>query len=114
MTAQRELGPNIVDLVEVDALREEVRKKYREVADSPTAKFHFHTGRAHALRMGYPASPLGQLPEEATEAFAGVANPFYWDLPREGESFGAPPARTQPDPQALVTVAGYRTIGACG
>ena len=86
MTAQRELGPNIVDLVEVDALREEVRKKYREVADSPTAKFHFHTGRAHALRMGYPASPLGQLPEEATEAFAGVANPFYWDLPREGEN----------------------------
>ncbi len=85
MTAQGELGANIVDLVDVDALREEVRKKYREVAASPTAEFHFHTGRAHALRMGYPASPLDQLPEEATEAFAGVANPFYWGLPREGE-----------------------------
>lgn len=85
MTAQRELGANIVDLVDVDALREEVRKKYREVAASPTSEFHFHTGRAHALRMGYPGSPLDQLPEEATEAFAGVANPFYWGLPREGE-----------------------------
>ncbi len=85
MAAQRELGANIVDLVDVDALREEVRKKYREVADAPTAEFHFHTGRAHALRMGYPASPLDQLPEEATEAFAGVANPFYWGLPRESE-----------------------------
>ena len=84
--SQRELGANIVDLVDVDALREEVRKKYREVADSPTATFHFHTGRAHALRMGYPASPLDQLLEEATEAFAGVANPFYWGLPREGEN----------------------------
>ena len=86
MAVERELGANIVDLVDVDALREEVRKKYREVADSPTAEFHFHTGRAHALRMGYPASPLDQLPEKATEAFAGVANPFYWGLPRKGEN----------------------------
>ena len=79
------LGSNIVDLVDVDALREEVRKKYREVADTPSAEFHFHTGRQHALRMGYPEWPLDQLPEEATEAFAGVANPFYWGLPRTGE-----------------------------
>ena len=79
------LGSNIVDLVDVDALREEVRKKYREVADTPTAEFHFHTGRGHALRMGYPESPLDQLPEEATESFAGVANPFYWGLPQPGE-----------------------------
>lgn len=79
------LGANIVDLVDVDELREEVKKKYREVADTPTAGFHFHTGRQHALRMGYPETPLDQLPEEATEAFAGVANPFFWGLPRPGE-----------------------------
>lgn len=83
---QRTLGSNIVDLVDVDALREEVRKKYREVADTPTAEFHFHTGRQHALRMGYPESPLDQLPESATEAFAGVANPFHWGLPRPREN----------------------------
>ena len=83
--AQVELGANIEDLIDVDALREEVRKKYREVAESPTSGFHFHTGRQHALRMGYPESPLDQLPEEATEAFAGVANPFFWGLPRAGE-----------------------------
>lgn len=86
MTAERTLGSNIVDLVDVEALREEVRKKYREVADTPSAEFHFHTGRGHALRMGYPASPLDRLPEEATEAFAGVANPFHWGLPRTGEN----------------------------
>lgn len=85
MADARTLGSNIIDLVDVGALREEVRKKYREVADTPTAGFHFHTGRAHALRMGYPESPLDQLPEEATEAFAGVANPFYWGLPKPGE-----------------------------
>src|SRR5687768_2296148 len=81
----RTLGADIGDLVDVEQLREEVRKKYREVADTPTADFHFHTGRGHALRMGYPASPLDQLPDEATEAFAGVANPFYWGLPQAGE-----------------------------
>jgi len=79
------LGANIIELVDVDALREEIKKKYREVADTPTTEFHFHTGRQHALRMGYPESPLDQLSEEATEAFAGVANPFYWGLPQAGE-----------------------------
>ena len=85
MMDERTLDANIVDLVDVDALREEVRKKYREVADTPTAEFHFHTGRQHALSMGYPESPLDQLPDEATDAFAGVANPFYWGLPKPGE-----------------------------
>lgn len=83
--SQPSLGANIVDLVDVDALRAEVQKKYREVADTPTAEFHFHTGRKHALRMGYPVSPLERLPDDATDAFAGVANPFYWGLPAPGE-----------------------------
>jgi hypothetical protein len=71
------------DVHPVDAgrLRHEVKSKYREVAEDPTADFHFHTGRAHALRLGYPPSPLDQLPEAACEAFAGVANPFHWDHP---------------------------------
>ena len=70
---------DILDIVDVDRLRGEVQTKYREVAQSPTAEYHFHTGRAHALRMGYPPSPLDRLPDEACEAFAGVANPFHWD-----------------------------------
>jgi arsenite methyltransferase len=82
---KRTLDHDITDLVDADVLRREVQEKYREVAADPTAEFHFHTGRAHALRMGYPESPLDQLPEKATEAFAGVANPFYWGLPRPGE-----------------------------
>ena len=85
MPPETTLGPNIVGLVDVEALRDDVRKKYREVADSPTAEFHFHTGRDHALRMGYPESSLNRLSETATEAFAGVANPFYWGLPQPGE-----------------------------
>ncbi|TMC47934.1 MAG: methyltransferase domain-containing protein [Chloroflexi bacterium] len=76
---------DIRDLVDLEQLRAEVQSKYREVAEGPTAEYHFHTGRAHALRLGYPASPLDQLPEVACEAFAGVANPFHWGTPRPGE-----------------------------
>jgi SAM-dependent methyltransferase len=76
---------DILELVDLEALRLEVREKYREVAEDPTAGYHFHTGRAQAIRLGYPSSPLDQLPEEACEAFAGVANPFYWGGPRTGE-----------------------------
>ena len=74
----------ILELVDLDELRKEVRDKYREVARDPTAEYHFHTGRAHAIRLGYPASPLDQLPEEACEAFAGVGNPFFWAAPNRG------------------------------
>src|SRR5919201_2104825 len=76
---------NILDLVNVDRLREEVQTKYREVADEPSGAYHFHTGRAHAIRLGYPKYLLDQLPEGACEAFAGMANPFYWETPRPGE-----------------------------
>lgn len=79
------LGASIVDLVDVEALRREVQEKYREVAADPTAEYHFHTGRQHALNMGYPKDALDRLPDEACEAFAGVANPFYWGLPESGE-----------------------------
>jgi len=82
---ERTLDQDITELVDVDALRREVQEKYREVAADPTGEYHFHTGREHALKMGYPESPLNQLPDEATDAFAGVANPFYWGLPKRGE-----------------------------
>ena len=63
-------------LVDPDALREQVRGKYREVADDPGASFHFHTGRGLASRLGYEAAAAGVLPDRAVESFAGVGNPF--------------------------------------
>lgn len=82
---ERTLDYDIRDMVDVEALRQEVQDKYRAVAADPSAGYHFHTGRQHALRMGYPQSPMNELSDEATDAFAGVANPFYWGLPRPGE-----------------------------
>ena len=39
--------------VDAEALREEVKAKYREVAVDPHGDFHFHTGRPLARRLGY-------------------------------------------------------------
>jgi len=63
-------------LVDPDALREQVRSKYREVAVDPGAGFHFHTGRGLASRLGYQADAVNTLPDRAVESFAGVGNPF--------------------------------------
>lgn len=62
--------------VDAEALREEVKSKYREVAINPHGNFHFHTGRNLARRLGYDDNLVGALPDVAVESFAGVANPF--------------------------------------
>lgn len=62
--------------VDAEALREEVRSKYREVAINPDGNFHFHTGRPLARRLGYEDAIVEVLPDAAVESFAGVANPF--------------------------------------
>lgn len=73
-------------LVDVDALRAAVQEHYAEVAHDPVGgDFHFHTGRAATERLGYPDHLLDGFPEACIEAFAGVANPFAWGLPRPGE-----------------------------
>src|SRR6266567_4713775 len=58
---------DILDLVDQQELRNEVQKKYRDVAEKPEATYHFHTGREHAIRLGYDRAILDQLPNEACE-----------------------------------------------
>jgi len=62
--------------VDSGALREEVKSKYREVAVDPHGKYHFHTGRPLAKRLGYDSAVVDRMPDAAVESFAGVANPF--------------------------------------
>ena len=62
--------------VDPEALRADVREKYREVALYPDGEFHFHTGRPLAALLGYPADVVDELPDRAVESFAGVGNPF--------------------------------------
>ena len=72
-------------LVDPEALRAEVRDKYREVAVAPAGTFHFHTGRSLAARLGYEPDVVDALPDVAVESFAGVGNPFSLRRLRRGE-----------------------------
>jgi SAM-dependent methyltransferase len=72
-------------LVDPDALRDQVRDKYREVAIDPHRTFHFHIGRVNAARLGYEREVVDALPDRAVESFAGVGNPFSIRRLQSGE-----------------------------
>lgn len=82
MTSEATVSETPVDPV---ALREEVKAKYREVAVDPHGKYHFHTGRPLAKRLGYDELVVAGLPDAAVESFAGVGNPFSLQPLRQGE-----------------------------
>src|ERR1700741_4882632 len=67
------------------ALRDEVKRKYGDVAIKPNDTYHFHTGRPLAARLGYDAKVVDGMPDEAVESFAGVANPFSMRDLKPGE-----------------------------
>jgi len=71
--------------VDPGALREEVKKKYRDVACNPHGEHHFHTGRPLTERLGYDQAVVGAMPDVAVESFAGVANPFVLRTLGHGE-----------------------------
>jgi len=71
--------------VDPNALRADVRDKYREVATNPSGAFHFHTGRPLAALLGYDPVIVEALPDRAVESFAGVGNPFALRPLRRGE-----------------------------
>jgi arsenite methyltransferase len=68
-----------------EVLRSQVREKYRQVAVQPADRFHFHTGRPLAARLGYDQDAVDGLPDRAVESFAGVANPFSLRRLQSGE-----------------------------
>ena len=66
--------------VDVDVLREEIRKTYTDVSTDQDQDFIFPTGRAWAQELGYPEPELERIPDATVESFAGVAN--HWLLGR--------------------------------
>jgi SAM-dependent methyltransferase len=61
--------------IDVQLLKNEIRKTYASVSQEPEKDFVFPTGRAWALDLDYPEE-LSGVPDTAVESFAGVANPF--------------------------------------
>jgi arsenite methyltransferase len=66
--------------VDVEVLREEIRKTYSDVSTEPEQDFIFPTGRAWAEELRYPEPELSRIPDGSVESFAGVAN--HWLLGR--------------------------------
>ncbi|MGD8698568.1 MAG: methyltransferase domain-containing protein [Gemmatimonadales bacterium] len=62
--------------VDLETLRCEIKREYADVADDPGRGYHFHTGRPHALRLGYDEALVDSIPAGAVESFAGTGNPF--------------------------------------
>jgi SAM-dependent methyltransferase len=71
--------------VDTERLEHEVKAMYRDVADRPEGDYHFELGRELALRVGYAADLLDEIPEGAVESFAGVGHHFDLAGLREGE-----------------------------
>jgi len=70
--------------IDVDLLKQEIKKTYASVSDEPEKDFVFPTGRAWAEDLDYPPE-LATVPETAAESFAGVANPFSLGRLEPGE-----------------------------
>ena len=66
--------------VDVDLLRDEIRRTYTDVSSDQEQEFIFPTGRAWAQELGYPEPELSRVPDATVESFAGVAN--HWLLGR--------------------------------
>jgi len=64
-----------VDTVELET---KVKEMYRHVAEEPGGDYHFELGERLALRVGYDADRLRNVPAGAVESFAGVG--FFFDL----------------------------------
>lgn len=64
--------------IDVDVLREEIRKTYTDVSTEQEQEFIFPTGRSWAQELGYPEPELARVPDATVESFAGVAN--HWTL----------------------------------
>ena len=71
--------------VDPEALRAEVRDKYKAVATNPQGTFHFHTGRPLTALLGYDPTIVHKFPDRAVESFAGVGNPFSIRALQPGE-----------------------------
>src|SRR4051794_21586397 len=66
-------------------LRKAIQAEYAEVAETPAAGFHFHTGRVLAELLGYAPEQMDAVPSENLASFAGVGRPFVFGMLHAGE-----------------------------
>ena len=90
---------------DVELLRSQVREKYREVAVRPADRFHFHTGRPLAARLGYDAdvwstgcpigrsSPSPASPTRSRYVSCSPVSASSMSAPEQGSTRSSPPTK---------------------
>ena len=63
-----------------------IRDKYSKVADSPEGQFKYPTGRAGLEALKYDAALIDNLPNEVTDSYCGVGNPFSIGVIHKGDA----------------------------
>ena len=84
--------------VDVDVLREEIRKTYTDVSTDQDQDFIFPTGRAWAQELGYPEPELARVPDATVESFAGRGQPLAARADRAGGGRARPRLRRRHRP----------------
>jgi hypothetical protein len=82
--------------VDVDVLREEIRKTYTDVSadQRQRQKFIFPTGRAWAQELDYPEPELARVPDATVDSFAGsptTGSSVAWNQSRSCSTSAAAP-----------------------
>jgi len=62
--------------IDIEAIRDGVRRKYAEVARTAAGQFGYLTGREGAAQLGYDGAALFATPTGLLRSFCGVGNPF--------------------------------------
>ena len=79
---QRPLGPGteeVFAIVRAGSFPPE--HELEELADDPGRGYHFHTGRLHALRLGYDEKLVASIPAGAVESTAwSLQHPVVYTL----------------------------------
>lgn len=71
---------------ENERIQSQIREKYRKVSDNPSGLFNYPTGRAGLEILGYDPSVMSDLPDEISQFYCGVGNPFSLGEIKEGET----------------------------
>ena len=67
-------------------IRDGIQEKYRKVAANPEGLFNYPTGRAGLETLGYSPKILNSLPDEVSDCYCGVGNPFSLGAIKEGDA----------------------------
>ena len=68
-----------------EEIRNAVKLKYRQVANSPEGHFTYPVGVESALKLGYDPSWIQLVPEAVVNHFVGVGNPLNICIPGQGD-----------------------------